>query len=102
MKVSTRRKNAVEIAKARWVLSQRVWASRKALLFTNALSGNIAAQNRSGNEGLFLLDSATSTLGSCGPRGKFNWNFLLGVILATGVSAVFWAGVAIALSGVLR
>lgn len=102
MKVSNRRKNAIEIANARWVLSQRVWASRKALRFTNTLSDNIAAQDRSSGQGPFLLDSATSTLGSYGPRGKFNWNLLLGVVLTAGVSTVFWVGVAIALSGVLR
>ena len=43
-----------------------------------------------------------STLHLDGSHSKFNWNFLLGVILATGVSAAFWAGVAIVLSGVLR
>jgi hypothetical protein len=54
---------------------------------------------RHGSKGLFLLDSAGPTLGSYGARRKFNWNFLLGAILVMAVSAVFWVGVAIALSG---
>jgi hypothetical protein len=70
--------------------------------FGTVLSDNVAAQNRRDRQGLFSLRSVTSTLHSDIPLGKFNWNFLLGVILVAGVSAVFWAGVAIVLSGVLR
>lgn len=88
MTTSTRRKSA--IANAKWILSQRVF------------SDNVAAQNGTDGQGLFSFRSVTSTFDSDGPWGKFNWNFLLGVFLATGVSAVFWAGVAIFLSGVLR
>jgi hypothetical protein len=31
-------------------------------------------------------------------RGKLNWNFLIGVLLAGGASAGFWAGVGAAIS----
>ena len=72
------------------------------LRFGTVLSDNVAAQNGSDSQGLFSLRSVMSTLHLDGSHSKFNWNFLLGVILATGVSAAFWAGVAIVLSGVLR
>jgi|ERR1700683_1368963 len=100
MTTSARRKSTV--ANARWLLSQRVWSSGEALRFGTVLSDDGVAQNRSGMKEWFSLHSAISTFRPDGPRGKFNWNFLLGVVLAAGVSAVFWAGVAIALSGVLR
>jgi hypothetical protein len=102
MKTSARRKHAIAIANARWVLSQRVWASRKASRFAAALSDNLAVQNRSDGEGPFLLRSATSPRDSDRPRIQFNWNFLWGVALAAGVSATFWAGVAIVISRVSR
>jgi hypothetical protein len=72
------------------------------LRFRTVLSDKVADQNGSSSQGLFSLRPFRSALDSDGPRGKFNWNFLLGVILAAGVSAVFWAAVTIALSGVLR
>jgi hypothetical protein len=100
MTTSTRRKSA--IANAKWILSQRVSSSGEVLRFGTVLSDNVAAQNGTDGQGLFSFRSVTSTFDSDGPWGKFNWNFLLGVILATGVSAIFWAGVAIFLSGVLR
>jgi hypothetical protein len=99
MTTSTRRKSA--ISNAKWVLSQRILSSREVLRFWIVLSDNVAAQNGCDSQGLFSL-RVIPKLDAERPRGKFNWNFLLGVVLATGGSAAFWAGVAIALSGVLR
>jgi hypothetical protein len=39
-----------------------------------------------------------STLASEGPRGKFNWNFLIGLLVAGGASAGFWAGMGMAIA----
>jgi hypothetical protein len=39
-----------------------------------------------------------STLASDGPRGKFNWNFLIGLLVAGGASAGFWAGMGMAIA----
>lgn len=102
MKTSTRRKDAISIANARWILSQRVGESRKASRFATALSDTLAAQNRRDCEEQSLLRGAISELDSDPPQSKSNWSFLWGVILAAGVSTVFWTGVAIVISRVLR
>lgn len=39
-----------------------------------------------------------STLASEVPRGKFNWNFLIGLLVAGGASAGFWAGMGMAIA----
>ncbi|MGA8430694.1 MAG: hypothetical protein WB729_12805 [Candidatus Sulfotelmatobacter sp.] len=33
-----------------------------------------------------------------GPREKFNWNFLIGMLVAGGASASFWAGLGMAIA----
>lgn len=39
-----------------------------------------------------------SAVASAKQRGKFNWNFLIGVLLAAGVSALFWLGIGMAVA----
>ncbi len=39
-----------------------------------------------------------SKLASGEHRGKFNWNFFVGLLLAGGASAGFWAGIGLVIS----
>ena len=44
----------------------------------------------------WLVDD--STLAADAPREKFNWNFLIGMLVACGASAGFWAGIGMAVA----
>jgi hypothetical protein len=48
-----------------------------------------------------VYDSAVD-VGNDAATAGFNWNALLGLVVAVGISASFWAGVGITLSHVLR
>jgi len=39
-----------------------------------------------------------SAVASAKQKGKFNWSFLIGVLLAAGASALFWLGIAMAVA----
>ena len=55
-----------------------------------------------GEVGIVAEESWRFSAGSDRRTGKVNWNFLLGVVLTTGLSVGFWVAVGIVISRALR